>query len=216
MRLMVVPLLLCAVAASAALVPPAGRVEGWTRRRTHSSLASKQLALRLSPSPSPSLRMGHLERKWRTHASPAMLLSPSPPPTPSPPLAGLSGFLGQIAKNMKQMTDQRVGRASHIMLRPSASAAETLDGWKVEIADDEDKFQARARKSSQCRSAPRGGDLGFVTRGKLSPEFDEVIFEEEPGYVYGPIRTQFGYHLIYLHSCREPTSSGGIGARRRA
>jgi peptidyl-prolyl cis-trans isomerase C len=128
-------------------------------------------------------------------------------------MSGLSDFFGQVATNLKQMSDQRVGRASHIMLRPSADAADILNMWKADIADDEDKFQARARESSQCRSAPRGGDLGFVTRGRLSSEFDNVIFEEEAGFVYGPIRTQFGLHLIYLHSCREP--SGAVGGMNR-
>ena len=128
---------------------------------------------------------------------------------------GLGDLFKQVSQNMKQMTDQRVGRASHIMLRPSDdAAAELLREWKAEIGDDEAKFQERARASSECRSAPRGGDLGFVTRGKLSPEFDEVIFEEEPGFVYGPLQTQFGYHLIYLHSCREPSGTGTLNAVR--
>lgn len=139
------------------------------------------------------------------------------PRAASPCMSGLGDFLGQVAKNLKQMSDQRVGRASHIMLRPSADATNILSRWKADIADDEGKFQARARESSQCRSAPRGGDLGFVTRGKLSSEFDDVIFEEEVGFVYGPIQTQFGYHLIYLHSCREPTgAAGGMSQGRRA
>ena len=72
-----------------------------------------------------------------------------------------------------------------------------------------------ASAPSSRRSAARlrgGGDLGFVTRGKLSKEFDDVIFEEEPGFVYGPITTQFGSHLIYLHSCREPSGAGGLNA----
>ena len=90
------------------------------------------------------------------------------------------------------------------MLRPVPDAEETLQTWKEEIGRDEELFAQRARESSQCRSAPRGGDLGFVTRGKLSKEFDNIIFEEEPGFVYGPVATQFGLHLIYLHSCREP------------
>ena len=45
-----------------------------------------------------------------------------------------------------------------------------------------------------------------MTRGKLSEQFDDVLFNEEPGRVYGPLVTQFGLHLIYLHSCREPVS----------
>ena len=121
-------------------------------------------------------------------------------------------LLDTLVNNLKQISDQRVGRASHIMLRPAADAETTLASWKAEIGTDEAAFRERAIESSQFRSAPRGGDLGFVTRGTLSKEFDDVIFEEEPGFVYGPITTQFGSHLIYLHSCREPSGAGGLNA----
>ena len=85
-------------------------------------------------------------------------------------------------------------------------AKDLLRSWKAEIADDAEKFAERARTDSHCRSASKGGDLGFVTRGKLSEQFDDVLFNEEPERVYGPLVTQFGLHLIYLHSCREPVS----------
>ena len=47
-----------------------------------------------------------------------------------------------------------------------------------------------------------------MTRGKLSEKFDDVLFQEPPGRVYGPVVMQFGLHLIFLHSCREPVSKG--------
>ena len=116
-----------------------------------------------------------------------------------------ASFLAQVGENLKQIADQRVGRASHIMLRVSDDALAKLSVWKKEIEVSTDvvaAFYERARLSSVCRSASKGGDLGFVTRGKLSKEFDDVIFEQEPGYIYGPLKTQFGYHLVYVHSCR--------------
>mmetsp|Transcript_52036 Transcript_52036/g.111282 ORF Transcript_52036/g.111282 Transcript_52036/m.111282 type:complete len:183 (-) Transcript_52036:154-702(-) len=122
------------------------------------------------------------------------------------------GFFDQFTENLKQMADQRVGRASHIMLRSSEGVLTQLKMWKRDIDDDEVAFAERAMLSSVCRSAPKGGDLGFVTRGKLTKEFDDVIFEKEPGYVYGPVTTQFGYHLIYLHSCREPRGATGLSS----
>ena len=39
---------------------------------------------------------------------------------------------------------------------------------------------------------------------QMVKEFDEVVFGEEPGAVYGPVRSSFGHHLIFLHSCRTP------------
>ena len=51
-----------------------------------------------------------------------------------------------------------------------------------------------------------GGDLGYVVRGNIANEFDEILYKEAPERVYGPIVTPAGLHLIYLHSCREPVS----------
>jgi peptidyl-prolyl cis-trans isomerase C len=42
----------------------------------------------------------------------------------------------------------------------------------------------------------RGGDLGAFAQGQMVPEFDAVVFSGEVGTVLGPVRTQFGYHLI--------------------
>ena len=86
-----------------------------------------------------------------------------------------------------------------------------FDEWKEEIGDDEEKFAECARKNSECvTTAPRGGEIGFVTISRqLPPQIDDVVFrqqkkgEEQPG-VYGHIATPYGLHLIYLHSCGEP------------
>ena len=116
-------------------------------------------------------------------------------------------------QNLKQMQDQRVAHLSHINLAPGLctlplpDAIALMKEWKTEIADDLEKFEARAKSDSHCLSAADGGDLGYVTRQKLSQQFDDILYQEEPGKVYGPITTPKGLHLIYLHSCREPMSS---------
>ena len=101
--------------------------------------------------------------------------------------------------------DLRVARASHILLKgfDEATVAQ-MNAWKAEINNDPEKFSAIAQNSSLCPSRVKGGDLGFFTRGKMVKEFDRVVFTSEPGAVYGPVRTDFGHHLIYLHSCRSP------------
>lgn len=104
-----------------------------------------------------------------------------------------------------RLTDFRVARASHILLKSfDDDAVEQMRKWKTQIADDPEAFAEIARTSSQCPSRAKGGELGFFTRGKMVKEFDSVVFSEEPGYVYGPVRTDFGNHLIFIHSCREP------------
>ena len=42
----------------------------------------------------------------------------------------------------------------------------------------------------------RGGDLGEFGPGQMVKEFDEVVFNREVGVVHGPVKTQFGYHLL--------------------
>ena len=120
-------------------------------------------------------------------------------------------------QNLKQMQDQRVAGANQIVLAPGVcklpldEALALLETWKAEIGDDLEKFEARAKSDSQCPTAASGGDLGFFPRGKLSMTFDDIIFEEEIGKVYGPIKSPKGLHLVYIRSCREPTSKAEAG-----
>ena len=62
------------------------------------------------------------------------------------------------------------------------------------------EFAESAKKHSKCPSGAEGGGLGEFNPGQMVPEFDAVVFNEEIGKVYGPIKTQFGYHLIEITS----------------
>ncbi len=86
-------------------------------------------------------------------------------------------------------------RARHILV-DSQEVAETL---KDEIAAGAD-FAALAREHSLCPSGREGGDLGEFGPGEMVPEFDEVVFSAAVGETCGPVRTQFGYHLIEVTS----------------
>ena len=68
---------------------------------------------------------------------------------------------------------------------------------KQEIEAGKD-FAGTARQHSVCPSGKRGGDLGEFFRGQMVPEFDTVVFQEPLGKVHGPVKTQFGYHLIEI------------------
>jgi peptidyl-prolyl cis-trans isomerase C len=59
-------------------------------------------------------------------------------------------------------------------------------------------FADTARKYSKCPSGRDGGNLGEFTQGQMVPEFDRVVFSSEVGRVHGPVKTQFGYHLIEI------------------
>jgi peptidyl-prolyl cis-trans isomerase C len=89
-------------------------------------------------------------------------------------------------------------RARHILV-PTQDACEKL---KAEIVAGTD-FAEVAKKHSKCPSGREGGDLGEFTPGQMVPEFDKVVFNEEVGKVHGPIKTQFGYHLVEITSRTE-------------
>ncbi|MDR3687506.1 MAG: peptidylprolyl isomerase [Coriobacteriia bacterium] len=81
--------------------------------------------------------------------------------------------------------------ARHILV-PSAEQAEDL---KAQIAAGAD-FAELARQHSSCPSGKSGGELGEFGPGQMVAEFNNVCFNEEVGVVHGPVKTQFGYHLI--------------------
>ncbi len=53
-----------------------------------------------------------------------------------------------------------------------------------------------ARKYSLCPSGKNGGDLGGFGKGEMAQEFEKAASECEKGKILGPVKTQFGYHLI--------------------
>ncbi|MFT2090581.1 peptidylprolyl isomerase [Paraglaciecola sp. 2405UD69-4] len=59
------------------------------------------------------------------------------------------------------------------------------------------KFEELASQSS-CPSGAQGGNLGRFSQGQMVPEFDKVVFNDELNVVHGPIKTQFGYHLLEI------------------
>ncbi|WJG09248.1 peptidylprolyl isomerase [Aliiglaciecola sp. LCG003] len=57
-------------------------------------------------------------------------------------------------------------------------------------------FQQLAKQHSLCPSKKRGGDLGEVKPGQMVKPFENVVFKKPLLTVHGPIKTQFGFHLI--------------------
>ncbi len=84
-------------------------------------------------------------------------------------------------------------RARHILV----SSQEECDKLKKEIEGGVD-FEDVAKEHSTCPSGKSGGDLGEFSPGQMVQEFDQVVFNEEVGKVHGPVKTDFGYHLIEI------------------
>jgi peptidyl-prolyl cis-trans isomerase C len=85
--------------------------------------------------------------------------------------------------------------ARHILVDNEAKCIEI----KEQIAGGAD-FEVMAREYSLCPSGQRGGALGTFSPGQMVPEFDRVVFKEAVGVVHGPVKTQFGYHLVEITS----------------
>ncbi|MCD4668064.1 MAG: peptidylprolyl isomerase [Sulfurimonas sp.] len=81
--------------------------------------------------------------------------------------------------------------ASHILV----DSEERCNEIKTEIENGL-SFADAAKANSTCPSSAQGGDLGKFGPGQMVPEFDKAIFSGDVGVLYGPIKTQFGYHLI--------------------
>ena len=88
--------------------------------------------------------------------------------------------------------------ARHILV-DSEDQCETL---KKEIEAGADLAEI-ARQYSNCPSGERGGELGEFSPGQMVREFDEVVFSGELNKVHGPVKTQFGYHLLEITSRTE-------------
>jgi peptidyl-prolyl cis-trans isomerase C len=111
------------------------------------------------------------------------------------------GFMDGVGNFMKRFTTKAT--CSHILMKGGAEAENKLEDLKAEIGNSPVKFAEAAAKYSACPSASKGGDLGEFGPGAMVKEFDEVVFKKEVGTVHGPIKTQFGYHLIYINDRRE-------------
>lgn len=84
-------------------------------------------------------------------------------------------------------------RARHILVKTERECQAIKD----EIAAGGD-FGALAMVKSLCPSGQNGGDLGEFSPGQMVEAFDRVAFSGEVGKVHGPIKTQFGYHLLEI------------------
>ena len=85
--------------------------------------------------------------------------------------------------------------ARHILV----DSEEKCKELKAEIEAGAD-FAAVAKQHSSCPSGQSGGDLGKFSKGQMVKEFDDVVFTDELNTVHGPVKTQFGFHLLEITS----------------
>ena len=81
--------------------------------------------------------------------------------------------------------------ARHILVETEQQCIDLKD----QITNGAD-FGDVAKQHSKCPSGGSGGDLGEFGPGMMVKEFDEVVFSAPLNEVQGPVKTQFGYHLL--------------------
>lgn len=89
--------------------------------------------------------------------------------------------------------------AKHILM----DSEDELKKIMKDIADGNKTFEDAAKEFSTCPSGKSGGSLGNFGRGQMVKEFEDAAFNAEIGKVIGPVKTQFGYHLILVEEKTE-------------
>lgn len=100
--------------------------------------------------------------------------------------------------------------ARHILIRvaPDADEAERTDaellanGVATIARSGADFGELAAKHSQDPGSKDSGGDLGWFGRGRMVKEFEDAVFAAKPGDIVGPIKSQFGYHIILVEGFR--------------
>jgi peptidyl-prolyl cis-trans isomerase C len=97
--------------------------------------------------------------------------------------------------------------ASHILLMDHSDETKVrLENWKQKIGNDYGLFMQYSHEHSECPSKQMGGRLGRFRRYDMAPPFDRACFDPQSPLrsTIGPIHTQFGWHLIYIHDRQIP------------
>lgn len=96
-------------------------------------------------------------------------------------------------------TEKKVKKvqARHILVASKELAEEVQQKLK-----DGEEFVKMAEQYSECPSKKRGGDLGWFGKGAMVRAFEVAAFGAEEGEVVGPVKTEFGWHLIYVYEIK--------------
>jgi peptidyl-prolyl cis-trans isomerase SurA len=125
-----------------------------------------------------------------------------------------------MEKALKELFERRQDEvnASHILIRTAreSSPAETLAAYQkimgilTDLKAKRINFDSAAYNYSEDPSAkgnpqfpPNYGNLKYFTAGMMVSEFEDAAFTAAKGSIVGPIRTQFGYHVLDIRDRRQ-------------
>ncbi len=112
-------------------------------------------------------------------------------------------ILDYYEANKQQFTKGDTVSARHILTDSEEKCSSILE----EIQNGNQTFEDAAKEFSTCPSGAKGGDLGEFGRGQMVKEFEEAAFTAQIGQLVGPVKTQFGYHLIRVDKKNEAATA---------
>jgi peptidyl-prolyl cis-trans isomerase D len=92
-------------------------------------------------------------------------------------------------------------QASHILISAKEGTFDEALAKikKIKSQINTANFATLANKHTEDPTGKKkGGDLGWFGKGKMVPEFENIAFSSKPGTISGPVKTEYGYHLIYV------------------
>ncbi|WP_026895425.1 peptidylprolyl isomerase [Clostridiisalibacter paucivorans] len=111
-------------------------------------------------------------------------------------------------EHREQFTAPESVKASHILVSDEDKAKEI-----VKELNEGMSFKEGAKKYSTCPSKEKGGDLGYFSKGRMVPEFENAAFDMNVGDVSEPVKTQFGFHIIKVED-KKPAAIKTLGEVR--
>jgi parvulin-like peptidyl-prolyl isomerase len=108
-------------------------------------------------------------------------------------------------KNKDKFMQKASVHARHILVKEEKDAKDIVNQMKALKGDAlKTKFIELAKSKSTGPSGPKGGDLGFFNKGQMVPEFSKAVWALNVGEITPePVKTQFGYHIIYLEEKKD-------------
>ena len=110
-------------------------------------------------------------------------------------------------KNREEFNEKESVHARHILVKTENEAKKIILELKSLSGNAlQSKFIELAKSKSTGPSGPKGGDLGYFAQGQMVPAFNDTVFKMKKGTVTAtPVKTQFGFHVIYLEDKKNPT-----------
>lgn len=130
---------------------------------------------------------------------------------PAPPPADEAALRARYEQEKARFVEPEQRLASHILVRveaaADAAAQQAAEQKAATLAEQARQpgadFAALAREhSDDAGSSAGGGDLGWVEQGTMAGPFEEALFAMQPGEIRGPVKSDFGWHVIQLREAR--------------